>query len=203
MSAKNGSLIFPSADGLIYKNTVFVSGLVIAPLVCAVNSVVTALALSFVFTSITFSSILISSFFSRKVVYTFRIILYTIVAALVYVPTVLIANSAFPVQVGELSIYAPLLITNSLIVSKAELKFYKFGKLDMVKSVALYVLGFDLAALFFGASREFLLDGFGKAFESFPTFPAFAYPFGGFILLGILSALFRGFVSALYGKGDK
>ena len=56
----------------------------------------------------------------------------------------------------------------------------------------------------FSALQEsFLLDGFGKAFESFPTFPAFAYPFGGFILLGILSALFRGFVSALYGKGDK
>ena len=76
-------------DGIYQKNPVFTSGLVIAPAVAAAITVKNAVALIFAFSLISFFAVIISSFVPRDIVYAVRIILYTFIAALVYVPVAL------------------------------------------------------------------------------------------------------------------
>ena len=180
-------------DGLYQKNTVLVSGLVIAPVVIATSTVKVALALIAVFSVITFFTIMIASFVPRDIVYAIRIILYTFIASMVYVPVVIFAKMLFPNEVAALGIFIPLLITNSLIVSKTELRFFRKTKGRMVIDVISYIIGFDIVVLIFALIRELISTGsIGDRIFGIPiTFPAFALPFGGFILLGLFSALFR------------
>lgn len=180
-------------DGIYKKNTVLVGGLVIAPVVFAANTVSKAIALIFTFSLITFLTIMISSFISRSIVYTIRIILYTLIAALVYVPVVSMAIQLFPDDVKSIGIMLPLLITNSLILSKAELRFYRLSKGKMVIDVVSHIVGFDIAVLVIAFIREIIGTGeiSGKILGIPLTFPVLVYPFGGFILLGLCAALLR------------
>ena len=123
----------------------------------------------------------------------YGIILYTVIAALVYVPVICIELQIFPNEVKEIGIIMPLLIVNSLIVSKSELRFFRRTKWKMLVEVVFYILGFDIAIIIFAFMREVLGTGSisGKILGIPLTFPVLIYPFGGFILLGLLAALFR------------
>ena len=195
MKKNNGgiSLNSPIFDGIYKKNTVLMSGLVVAPVVIAANSVAKAFALIFAFSAITFLTIMISSFIPRNIVYTIRIILYTLTAALVYVPVISIELQLFPTEVKQIGIMLPLLITNSLIVSRSELRFFRKTKGRMILDVISFILGFDLAVLLIAFIREILGTGAisGNILGISLTFPVLLYPFGGFILIGLLAALMR------------
>ena len=180
-------------DGLYEKNTILVSGLVIAPVVVAATTFKVALALVFVFSAITFLTVMIASFVPRDIVYAIRIILYTLIASMVYVPVVIFGITLFPKEINMLGFFVPLLITNSLIVSKTELRFFRKTKGKMVVDVISYILGFDIVVLIFAFFRELISTGsIGDRIFGIPlTFSAFKLPFGGFILLGLFAALFR------------
>ena len=180
-------------DGIYKKNTVLVSGLIIAPVVVAATTVKVAFALIVVFSAITFLTIMIASFVPRDIVYAIRIILYTFIAAMVYVPVIIFANMFFLDEISTLGFFVPLLITNSLIVSKTELKFFRKAKDKMVIDVVAYILGFDIVVMIFSLFRELFSTGsLNDRIYGIPlTFPALAFPFGGFILLGLFAALFR------------
>lgn len=184
----------PLLDGIYKKNTILVSGLVIAPAVFVANTVYKSLALIFTFSIITFLTVIISSFISRNIVYTIRIILYTLIAALVYVPIASISMQIFPDYViKEMGIMLPLLITNSLIMTKTELRFFRQKKNKMIFDVLSYIVGFDIVVFILGFVREVLGTGsISNKILGVPlTFPVLVYPFGGFLLIGLFAALFR------------
>ena len=191
----DGAIKFDSSifDGLYRKNTVFVSGLVVAPVVAASTTLRLALVLASIFSIVTFFTVLISSFVPRDIVYAVRIILYTFIASMVYVPAAIFGHMLFPNDMQVLGIYVPLLIANSLIVSKTELRFFRKAKFAMTIDVLSYILGFDLAIIVFSFFREILSTGsIGDRILGVPlTFPALTLPFGGFIFLGLMSALFK------------
>ncbi len=180
-------------DGLFLKNTILVSGLVIAPVVFIANTVAKAIALIFVFSTITFLTIMISSFIPRNIVYTIRIILYTVIASLVYVPIVIYANHIFPDSVSKMGIMLPLLIANSLILTKSETRFFRESNGRMVVDVLSYIMGFNIVTIIFAFIREFFGRGMigDKIMGISYTVPILVYPFAGFILLGLLAAIFR------------
>lgn len=180
-------------DGIYTKNTVFVSGLVVAPVIAAAVTLRDAWALVLIFTELTFLTVAVASFVPRKTAYAVRIILYTIIAALVYVPVYMSAEYFFPESLANLGIFAPLLITNSLIVSKSETRFFRKPKKRMLIDLASYILGFDFAVLVFAFFREILATGsINEKILGIPmTFSALSLPFGGFLLLGLFSAAFR------------
>ena len=180
-------------DGVFRKNTVLISGLVISPVAFAATTFSKALALACVFSAVTFLTIMISSFFPRSIVYTIRIILYTIISSLVYVPVISMAMQVFPNDVDGIGIILPLTITNALIVSRTELRFFRRDKGKMVIDVISYILGFDLVVLLIGFLREVFGTGMfnGKVIGTSITFPALIYPFGGFLLIGLLGAILK------------
>ena len=191
-------------DGLFRKNPVFVGGLVIAPVVVAATNAVNALILAIAFSAVTFVAVMSASFIPRSLVYTIRIILYTIIAALVYMPTVVMIRQYFPNATQTVGIYLPLLVTNSLIAVQTETRFFQESKAQTLVDVTLYILGFDAAVLLVGCVRELLTSGslFGSDVPMLLNVHALAQPFGGFILLGLLAAVFRMAVKGWSPDGD-
>ena len=192
-------------DGLIKRNTLLSSGLVIAPVVAFSNTVVKSLLLAFAFSMITFLTLMISVFVPRRIVYTFRIILYTVIASVVYVPVYAMASDIFGGEIEAFGIFFPLLITNSLIVLQSELIFFRKPMDKMLVTVIFYIIGFDAAVIVIGALREILAFGtfFGSMVLAEAPAPGFSRTFGGFMLLGLAAALYRKLLDFAGVKRDK
>lgn len=193
-------------DGLFMKNPLFADGLIVAPAVVMAYTVRNSLALCFVFSMVTFFTLLISSFVPRSMVYTMRIILYTFIASCVYIPTLLAAEALFQEEIAAIGVFIPLLVTNSLIVSKSEQRFFLKTKGRMILDILCFVVGYDIALLIMGLLRELISTGaigdriYGVIF----TCPAIALPFGGFIFLAFAAALVRRIqIAVMTRKGVK
>ena len=181
-----------NTDGLFRQNIVLMSGLVTAPIIVAATTMQRALVLSMAFFAISYVSVLICRFIPRKIVYMVRILLYTIVAAGVFVPTVIGLRCLFPETTGEVILYIELMVVNSLILAKTESRFYleKYGK--MAVDALIYIAGFAMAAFASGFVREIFSYGTVFGFHVCePIVPAAKSPFFGFILVGIFAALCR------------
>lgn len=189
-------------EGFADKNTVLAGGLVIAPVVVVANSLQNALQYSLVFTVVTFLTILIASFVPRSIVYTIRIILYVIIAALVYAPTAIMMDFQANIL---LRIYMPLIIANGLIVSKAETRFFKLSKGQMLRELIAHIAGFDVVMLFVATIRELFGNGtfLGNQVYSIWRIPVLSEPFGGFILLGLLCAAYRVLLEIIQKQAGK
>ncbi len=181
-----------NTDGLFRQNIVLMSGLVTAPIIVAATTMQRALVLSMAFFAISYVSVLICRFIPRKIVYMVRILLYTIVAAGVFVPTVIGLRYLFPETTGEVILYIELMVVNSLILAKTESRFYleRYGK--MAVDALIYIAGFAMAAFASGFVREIFSYGTVFGFHVCePIVPAAKSPFFGFILVGIFAALCR------------
>lgn len=180
-------------NGLFKKNAILVSGMVIAPVVFFDNTFYNGLTLALIFSLITFFTLIISSFIPQKIVYTIRIILYTLIASVVYIPIIKFLNEVIPQQITEMGIFVPLLITNSFIISKSEIILFKEKRTKMFADLFFGIIGYDLIVILYGAVRELISIGqiAGQTLGMSVLFEPLSASFGGFILLGLSAALFR------------
>ena len=181
-----------NSDGLFRQNIVLMSGLVTAPIIVAATSALSALALVMSFFMISYTSIVLCRFIPRKIAYSIRILLYAVVAGIMYIPTVYLLTLLFPEIIGGVRLYIEIMVVNSLLLAKTETRFYlkPFG--EMAVDALIYVAGFAAAAFAVGIIREMLAYGtlFGlRLFD--PVVPAAKSPFFGFILVGLFAALCR------------
>lgn len=182
-------------DGLIKQNIVFMSGLLIAPVIACAGTLMKSLAVCVVFSLVSFLTILICRAVSRKIAYTIRVIIYCLCASAVYIPVMLFARAIFGEElIASAGVYLPILVTNSLILSKTESRFYSEPIDDMIIDVAVFILGFDISCIFVGAFRELIAAGtLGGLYIPVPfTVPALETTFGGFLTVGVFAGLFRG-----------
>lgn len=180
-------------NAILNKNPIFVSGMVIAPVIVLANNLNDAITLVTAFSLLTFFTLLVSSFIPKSIVYTIRIIIYTLIGALVYVPLAILLRYLMPEGVEALGIFFPLFITSSFIISRSESIFFRESKGKMLLDIVFCIIGYDAAVLLFAVIREILATGTaGGNIIGMPiVFSAFEKPFGGFILLGFIAALFR------------
>ena len=68
----------------------------------------------------------------KSIVYTIRIILYTLIGAVVYVPSVMLLEYLMPEGVEAIGIFFPLFITNSFIVTRSESIFLMKKKVKII-----------------------------------------------------------------------
>ncbi len=181
-----------SLDGFFRQNIVLMSGLVTAPIIVAATTFERALVLSISFLMISYISILICRAIPRKIAYALRIIIYALVAAVVFIPTVLLLKHLFPETTQSVMIYIEIIVVNSLILSKTESRFYIQPFKIMAVEALIYIAGYIMAAFVVGTLRELLAYGtlFGFYICDAPV-PAAKTPFFGFVLVGVLAALCR------------
>ncbi|MCL2087373.1 MAG: NADH:ubiquinone oxidoreductase subunit RnfE [Oscillospiraceae bacterium] len=182
------------SDGLWRQNVVLVSGLLIGPVAAGATNFENAVAIALVFTPLTLLTVLACRLIPRKIVYTVRVILYALVAALFYIPTIIMAEhlvgSAVVTSVG---IYLPILMVNPVILTKSETRFYLMPLKDMLPELLGYVLGFGIVCITTGLIRDIAVNGRIGWFRLDTDFsiPAMETTFGGFIMLGIAAAVVR------------
>lgn len=186
---------FDMFNGLFLGNTVLDRGLVLAPVVVASYNYQNSLILGLSFMIITFFTVLISSFVSKTIPYTIRIIIYLLVACTIFVPTAMYMDYLYPETVFRLGVFLPLLVANSLIVVKSESRFYKRKKSHMIIDLICHVVGFFLVIILVGTLRETLSTAtfMGNQIEWLTKAPAVLYPFSGFVIVGFLAALVKRF----------
>ena len=190
------------SDGIIKQNPVLMSGLFAVPVIGAATSWESALAVCYMFSVITPVSVGLCRLLPKKIAFAIRIVLYALIASLVYVPAVLTAQLIFTAGITEsISLYLAVIVTNPLILTKTESRFFLRPPLQMFKDVIGFVIGFDLACLLVGIIRDILTDNIVGNFIVPLSFqmPSMNSVYGGFILVGVLAGLFR----ALYNKFGK
>lgn len=182
-------------DGLFKQNIVLMSGLLTAPVIAGATTLMKSLAVCLVFSLVSFLTITVCRAVPRKIAYTLRVIFYSFTASAFYIPVYLFAKAVFGASVIESAgVYLPILVTNALILSKTEARFYGEPIPDMILDSAVFILGFDGACILVGALREILSAGtLGGNYLPLPfTIPALETTFGGFLFVGILAGMFRG-----------
>ena len=119
-----------------------------------------------------------------------RAILYAASAAVVYLAAYPILNLVFGTGLLNLGIYLPMLVVEPLLT-------YRFGRVQetMKKAVSKGIritVGYSLLLLLLGCVREWLSAGtvFGHVLSR-PVLPMAGMPAGGFIVLGVLCAVWR------------
>ena len=119
-----------------------------------------------------------------------RSILYSGSAAVVYLAAYPILNRLFGVSLLVLGIYLPMLVVEPLLT-------YRFGRVQESPRKALskgvrITVGYGLLLLLLGCVREWLSAGtvFGHLLSR-PILPMAGMPAGGFIVLGVLCAVWR------------
>jgi Na+-transporting NADH:ubiquinone oxidoreductase subunit NqrD len=180
-------------QGLITKNPLFMTGLVLSPAVFCADTLRGGLVAAMCFTLITVITAAVLSLLPvQKLIYTLRIILYTGIAACVCGGVIWTAERVFAAEVAEILVFLQCMCANSLILERFDKKHTdtKGKKLFFIICAA---FGFDLAILCFAAVREVISYGtlWGNTVSFNTPIPAFGEVFGGFFLLGIFAGIFR------------
>ena len=179
--------------GLFYKNPVLVRIIGIGPVVAAAYSLKNGIALCVImlvlFVSTGFFSFFLGSFFSQKT----AVPAYVIFSAIMLIPAYLLCNLILPGTVDALGVFAPIMMVNTLIISRSD-KYGSFSSLlDAIIDALGNVCGFAVVVLFVSAVRE--IFAFGTLFDislgELATVEGLRLPFAGYIILGLTAALLR------------
>ena len=114
------------------------------------------------------------------------------VAALAYIPVYFILYFIFQKNLLSLGIYLPMLVCEPLVIQRFEHTLDASISQTVRKSIG-FTLGYGLVLFVLGLVREFLALGqlFGVQVTKLLFFPLASTPMGGFILLGLLAAVWR------------
>ena len=120
-----------------------------------------------------------------------RALIYAFSPAVVYLAAYPILNAVFGTDLLMLGIYLPMLVVEPLLT-------YRFGRVQETVHKAVskglrITVGYALLLVLLGCVREWLSAGtvFGAAVGSRALLPMASMPAGGFIVLGVLCAVWR------------
>ncbi|HIV51627.1 MAG TPA: electron transporter RnfE [Candidatus Faecalibacterium intestinipullorum] len=198
---------FTHRHRIFINNPVMMQGMGLAPLVVLATSGKNALMLAVAAALLLTPSRLLACLLSKPLPLSehggsdelenrllFRGLIYCLSAAVVYLAVYPLLERWFGTDLLTLGIYLPLLTVEPLLI-------YRFGRVQEPPRKALVkglrtTAGYALVLLLVGCVRELLAYGtvFGFQAADFAPLPVAALPAGGFILLGVLCAVWRALV---------
>lgn len=185
-------------DRIFLNNPVIMQGLGLAPLIVASTSLKNALILSVAVLLLLTPTRILAALLSKFSYFRFRGLTYAFSAALVYAGVRWCIGQVFPAtDIAPLGLYLPLLAADPIILKRYERPQRERVGTALRKGI-ITSLGYVLVMLCVGALREVIGSGtlYGKELFQNPILPIATLPSGGFILLALLVALWRGFVAA-------
>ena len=195
---------FAHHDRVFLNNPVVMQGMGLAPLVVVATTGQNGLMLAAAVTLLLVPSRVLACLLSRLVPLRDeeptpeqlqkkllpRALLYAASAAVVYLAAYPILNFVFGTGLLNLGIYLPMLVVEPLLT-------YRFGRVQETVRKAVskglrITVGYALLLVLLGCVREWLAAGtmFGVV-VSRPVLPMASMPAGGFIVLGVLCAVWR------------
>lgn len=178
----------------LLNNPVLVMGLGLAPVIAGSGTLKVSAAIAIGEMIIVVCSFLPTYLLMKKIPKFLRYAVATVISALCFIPAGLVLQYSFD-NIFELAgIYLPLIVINSIVSAGLEeaMRFTKWYQI-FVFSFALS-LGFGLTICSVGAIREMLAFGtiWGNSVNMAYPLPQLALPFGGFLVVGLMAAAFRG-----------
>lgn len=188
-------------DRVFINNPVIMQGLGIAPIVLPAYNLENALILSLAVCLLLTPTRMIATFIGQRVGFIARAIIYVFTAGVVYIGVSYLVEYLFGSAITNVGIYLLLLVVEPLILKryespKSERLFTSF------KKGIITTLGYCLVLLLVAAIRELLAFGTlgGSVAYTGALFPMAAMPAGGFVILGLIAAIWRGVVSAFKNR---
>ena len=182
--------------GVLYNNPVLIGALGMCPVIAAGYTLKNGVTLSLILAVLMIPTCVVSSLLFRRVARWIRIPLIVLLSSVLYGGAYWAVRYFLPGMPDALGLYGPLMIVNSVIISRAD----DFSTKHCVSFAAVNAVacsaGFALVICIASAVREIFAYGTIGGYvllESYHEIPAVAMPFFGFIVLGYLGALFKGF----------
>lgn len=164
----------------MFRSLILRDGMMAAPLAAFADCLEPGAVLCIGFLCISAVTVFLTAVLPRRIPFSVRILFYSAVGSLVYIPTALLTSMLFPEHAGGL--YLPLLASSLLVTAEHDRVYPKKGLLrSLLSDIAgtwSITLGFSLLREFFGAGtlyRVTLLDN--------PPLPVLQQPAGGLVLL--------------------
>ncbi len=175
------------------NNPLLVNGLTIAPVAVASIYLKNAAAISLILAITVIPTLLLASLIKRRLDFMHRVPIYMVFSAVLYAAGLLLLRYLLPGTGESTGMYLPLLVTNTIVVVRAE----AFGVRNKTRWVFLdalvQVLGYSFVACVIGAVREYMGNGtvWGITTENNLPISGILLPFSGFILLGLFAAMYQ------------
>ncbi len=186
-------------DRIFLNNPVIMQGMGLAPLMIAATTGYNALMLSVAVLLLLTPTRVIAALLCRTGKNQLRALVYCATSSLVYMAVYFALRAIFDVDILQLGIYLPILVVEPLIIKRYERPQPERMGVALRKGLRT-TFGYVLVLMLVGCLREFLAQGavFGMSVEQLPfaPLPLASLPAGGFILLGVICALWRGAVRA-------
>ncbi len=186
--------------GIIVTNPVFVLVLGLCPALAISTSIDNALGMSLGVLIVLLGSNIVIAAIGRLVPNITRIPIFIVVIATLTTIVNLLFHANLPTVYESLGIYLPLIVVNCIILGRAEAFASKNPVRYAIADALGITLGFTLALLMISFVRELLgtgsISAFGVTAFSLPgladhPIAAFALPYGAFLVIALLMALFR------------
>lgn len=183
-------------DRIFLNNPVIMQGLGLAPIVIPAytiqNAVIMAVAVALLLTP----TRMLATFLGRHTGFKFRAIIYVLTSGIVYVGVSYLMDLWFGSLLAGVGLYLPLLVLEPLIIKRYESPQRERISTSFKKGL-ITTVGFCLVLFFMAGLREVLGAGTLGGLEVFrgPLLPFAQQPAGGFILLGLLAAVWRSLVN--------
>ena len=184
-------------DHLWLNNPVMMRGLGLAPVIAAAynwdNAVMLCAAAALLLTATRVLAVAICHLTGNR----FRPVIYAYSAAILYIPVYCILYAWFGTDLTVLGIYLPLLAVESAIIKRMESPDLEPVGEAFRRGIN-NTVGLCIAVLLVGFMRELLGAGtaFGHVVMTTAPLPIVQQPAGGFILLGLIAALWTGIANA-------
>ena len=175
---------------IFFKNPVLVLGLVIGQLAAGDTTLQNGAALSVTYFFIVVPVLVFAAAIGKKLPQWLRVVSYTLLSALMLIPSYFITGSFSATIFDSVGIYTALLAVSTVPVVFSAKFAEKQSPLEAFLNGLCLAAGFALTALILGAAREFFGSGSLWGFKlAEASFPAVKLPFWGFILLGFMAAI--------------
>ena len=182
-------------------NPVFIKGLALAPVVIAGTTVKNSLILSIAVILLLTPTRVVTSLITRRMSVPLKTFFYPLTSALIFGFVYYFMYKIMGTTAFSLGVYLPILIVDPLIVKNFE-KTRKESVLYSVINGLRNTGGFVVACLLVGSVREILAFGTFLGFQimSVKLLPMAQYSFGGFLVVGLLAAVWHAGVNIYHDR---
>ena len=186
------------------SNPVFIKGLALAPLAVAATTVKNSAILSVMVILLLTPTRIITSLITRRMSVPLKTFFYPLVSAMVFGFAYYGMYKVMGTAALSLGVYLPILVVDPLIVKnfeKTRKESFVYSVINGLRNTA----GFVLACMLLGTIREILAFGTfaGVQITAVKLLPMAQHSFGGFLIIGLISAVWNNFARMYKAKLER
>lgn len=189
-------------DRIFLNNPVIMQGLGLAPIIVPATNIQNASIIAVAVLLLLTPTRIIATWLSRHVSEKWRAIVYVLTAGVLYILIAYLMDAfMFGTKMNLVGVYLPLLVVEPLVVKRYS-SANREGIGNSFKKGILTTVGFCLVLFIVAGLRELLAFGTlsGIVFTKSPIAPVASTVAGGFIIMGLVAAIWRSLVNLFKKK---